>query len=373
MEFNISSSALLKSITDVSKAIPGKTTNTILENFLMVVSDGTLTITATDGELTLRTSLELDNVKEDGSMAVGARQIIDLLRTLPDQPICIKTVNGTNFECIWSNGKSSIPYTQAEDYPEIKGTGENARTLTIPAAVLFEGISSTMYATADDEMRPAMNGIFFDLDPAGSTMVASDAHKLICYSAAGIVTEEKDSFILHKKPAAVLRSIIDKDIEEVKVSYDNNYIVFNFARTMMVCRPINGKYPRYREVIPQNNANILHIDRSLLLGALRRVSVCASKASNFIKFDFKDGGLEVTAQDLSMATDAYEKVSCEYDGCDLSIGFKSNFLIEMLANMVCENLVMKFGDNRRAVLLEPEAEEAETEKTCGIIMPIMVS
>ena len=373
MEFNVSSAGLLKGILDVSKAIPAKTALPILENFLFVLKDGRLEITASDQELTLRTVVAVDSTAEEGSIAVPARQMTDLLKALPDQPITVKTAGEGSFECIWSNGNSSLPYFPAADYPEIKGADDDARTASVPASVLAEGIASTIYATADDEMRPAMNGIFFDMDPDSTTLVASDSHKLICYTTRAVRTDEKASFILHKKPAGVLRSIIDKNDEQVTIAFDSSTVVFSFGGTMMVCRLIVGKFPEYRKVIPQNNANILRIDRAQLLNTVRRVAVCANKASNHIKFDLKPGQIEITAQDLGFALAAYEKLGCDYNGDELGIGFKSSFLIEILGNMTCGTVVMKFADPRRAALIVPSEEEEESEKLCGILMPIMVS
>ncbi len=373
MEFNVSSAELLKALVDVSKAIPAKTTLSILENFLFVLKGDRLEITASDQELTLRTSIAADNVKEEGSIAVPARQMIDLFKSLPDQPVNIHTSSDSSFECVWSNGNSALPYFPAEDFPEIKGAGAEAQTITIPAGSLVAGISSTIYATADDEMRPAMNGIFFDIAPEATTFVGSDSHKLICYTTDEVKADAAASFILHKKPAAVLKAIVDKEEGDVAINFDNSTAVFTFGVTMMVCRLVVGKYPRYREVIPQNNANVLRIDRSQLLNTVRRVAVCANKASNHIKFDLKAGQLEITAQDLGFATEAYEKLECDYSGTDLTIGFKSSFLTEILGNMNCETIVMKFADARRAALIVPSEEESDTEKVCGILMPIMVS
>lgn len=378
MEFNISSAGLLKGILDVAKALPAKTTALpILENFLFVLKDGRLGITASDQELTLRTSIEVQGSTREGSIAVPARQMIDLLKALPDQPITIRTGSGDaaegSFECLWSNGNSSLPYFSAADYPEIKGTSDDAMAAVFPADVLCEGISSTIYATADDEMRPAMNGIFFDMDTVGTTLVASDSHKLVCYTTTAAQVGAKSSFILHKKPASVLKSIIDKVEGDVHVAYDASNVVFSFGDTMMVCRLIVGKFPDYRRVIPQNNSNVLRIDRARLLDTVRRVAVCANKASNHIKFDLRQDQLEITAQDLGFALAAYEKLDCEYSGEDLSIGFKSSFLIEMLSNMGCGSLVVKFADSYRAALIVPADGEEESGKLCGILMPIKVS
>ena len=277
MKFSISSTDLLKGLMDVSKAIPAKSALPILENFLLVLKDGRLQVTASDSELTLRTEIEVETAAEGGSIAIPARHTIDLLKELPDQPLSIRTVGDSSFECSWASGNSVLPYFPADDYPEIKTAGEDAQTVVFPAQSLVDGIAGTVYATADDEIRPAMNGIFFDIDPASTTLVASDSHKLICYTTNDVKASEKASFILHKKPANVLRSIIGKDAESVTVTFDGSTVVFSFGTTMMVCRLIVGKYPKYRDVIPVNNANILKIDRTLLLNTVKRVAVCANK------------------------------------------------------------------------------------------------
>jgi len=373
MKFTVSSSELLKGILDVSKAIPAKSTLPILENFLFVLRGGELEITASDSELTLRTIVEVESTEEEGSVAVPARHITDILKALPDQPVSIKTdVANSSFECVWANGNSNLPFFPADDYPEIKGAGDDAEKVTIPSQTLLDGINGTIYATADDEMRPAMNGIFFDIDTTTTTLVASDSHKLICYTTSDVKASNKSSFILHKKAAAVLKSIIGKDARDVELSFDANTIVFSFGSTIMICRLVVGKFPKYRDVIPQNNTNVLSIDRVQLLNTVKRVAVCANKASNHIKFDLKQGQLEITAQDLGFALAAYEKVLCDYNGENLTIGFKSSFLSDILSNMTCENLVMKFADSRRAALIVPSEDEAESEKICGIIMPIMI-
>ena len=372
MKLTISSTSLLKGLMDVAKAIPAKSSLPILENFLFVLKDGKLEVTASDSELTLRTQIDVDAVGEEGSIAVPARHMLDLLKELPDQPLGIKTVSDSSFECSWASGNSALPYFPADDYPEIKGAGEDALTVEFPAESLVEGIQGTVYATADDEIRPAMNGIFFDIDTAATTLVASDSHKLICYTTKDVKASEKASFILHKKAANVLRSIIGKDVETVTVAFDSTTAQFTFGATTMVCRLVVGKYPKYRDVIPQNNANILKIDRAVLLNTVRRVAVCSNKASNHIKFTLKPGQLEISAQDLGFALAAYEKISCDYAGDDLTIGFKPTFLPEILANMSCTPMVIKFADARRAALILPAEEEADSEKVCGILMPIMI-
>ena len=373
MKFIISSSELLRGVMAVAKAIPAKSPLPILENFLFDLKGNVLEITASDSELTLKTQVEVESTAEEGRIAVPAKHMMDLLKELPDQPLTISTASDSSFLCSWASGESTLPYFPAEDYPEITGTDDTAVTLQFPAQSLVDGISSTIYATADDEIRPAMNGILFDIDLASTTLVASDSHKLICYTTADVKASEKASFILHKKPAAILKAIIGKDAETVDLAFDSKNAVFKFGQTMVICRLVVGKYPKYRDVIPQNNSNILRINRVQLLNTVRRVSVCSNKASNHIKFDLKSGSLMVSAQDLGFSIAAHETMQCQYDGEELTIGFKSPFIIEILSNMTCGELVMKFLDSKRAALVVPAETEEESEKICGIIMPIMIS
>ena len=373
MKLIISSSELLKGVMAVSKAIPAKSPLPILENFLFDLNGNVLEITASDTELTLKTQIEVEETVEEGKIAVPAKHMMALLKELPAQPLTIKTSSDSSFVCSWASGESNLPYFPAEDYPDITGTDETAISFSFPAHSLLEGISSTIYATADDEIRPAMNGILFDIDTDSTTLVASDSHKLICYTTADVKAPEKASFILHKKPAGILKAIIGKDVETVSIAFDSKNASFCFGQTMVICRLVVGKYPKYRDVIPQNNSNVLKINRSLLLNTVRRVSVCANKASNHIKFDLQSGSLEISAQDLGFSIAAYEKMQCQYDGEPLTIGFKSPFIIEILSNMNCGEIVMKFLDSKRAALILPAEEEEESGKICGIIMPIMIS
>ena len=373
MKLIISSSELLRGVMAVAKAIPAKSPLPILENFLFDLKGGTLEITASDSELTLKTRIEVENAAEEGRIAVPAKHVMDLLKELPDQPLTISTTSDSSFVCSWASGESTLPYFPAEDYPEITGTDDTAVTLQFPAQSLAEGISSTIYATADDEIRPAMNGILFDIDLTSTTLVASDSHKLICYTTADVKATEKASFILHKKPAAILKSILGKDVEVVDIAFDSKNATFRFGNTTVICRLVVGKYPKYRDVIPQNNSNILRINRVQLLNTVRRVSVCSNKASNHIKFDLKNDTLMVSAQDLGFSIAAYETMQCRYDGEELTIGFKSPFIIEILSNMACGEVVMKFLDSKRAALVIPAEDEEDSGKICGIIMPIMIS
>ena len=181
MKLIISSSELLKGVMAVAKAIPAKSPLPILENFLFDLKGNALEITASDSELTLKTQVPVESTAEEGRIAVPAKHMMDLLKELPDQPLTINTSSDSSFVCSWASGESTLPYFPAEDYPEITGTDETAVTLQFPAQSLVDGISSTIYATADEELRPVMNGIYFDIEPECTTLVASNAHKLVYY------------------------------------------------------------------------------------------------------------------------------------------------------------------------------------------------
>lgn len=372
MKLTVSSSELLKAILTVQKAIPAKTTEAILENYLFDLKGSELSITASDNELTLKTVVKVESTGEEGSIAIPARQLTDLLKELPDQPLSIATVNGYAFECGWANGSSTLPYFNPDDYPRFKKTGAEAVTIEFPAQALSEGISNTIYASSDEDNRPIMNSIFFDIKPEATTLVASDLQKLICFTSTEVKTPSEASFILNKRHAGVLKTILPKDDEAVKITFDDKVAVISFGDTTMVSCLVVGKYPDYKTIIPKNNSNILTIDRQQLLNMVRRISVCSPKASNHIKFDLAPGSIEVSAQDVGFEIAAQEKVQCQYDGDELTIGFKSTHIIEILSNLDCEEVVLKFADKRRSVLILPSAESEEKVNVFGIVMPVMV-
>mgnify|MGYP004534949369 FL=1 len=374
MKFVTSSSELLKGLMSVSKAIPAKTNEAILENYLFVLGNNSLEVTASDKEITMKTSIavETSGAEDEGRIAVPARQLNDLLKELPDQPLTIRTISDNQFECIWSSGSSTLPFFNPDDYPECKSVEEGFKTVVFTGASLVDGISKTIYASSDEDNRPVMNSIFFDIKPEAATLVASDLQKLTCYTADDVKAAEPCSFILNKRHAAILKSVVGRDVEEITIEFDSKTVIFKFDNTTVICSLVVGKYPDYRTIIPQNNSNILRINRLVLLNTVRRISVCSPKGSNHIKFDLTPGSLEISAQDPGFEIAAHEKVSCQYDGSELTIGFKSTHIIEMLSNMSCDEVVMKFVDKRRSALLQPSEEELKTEKVFGIVMPIMV-
>lgn len=374
MKFSVSSSELLSGLMSVSKVIVPKPTNSILENFLFQLEGNTLTVTASDGETTLKTTLPIANVTEEGSTAVPAKLLTDSLKEFPDQPLAFSVDTGSSvMDIVWASGASKIPCFDAADFPELPQIGEIAESVIIPSSILLDGINNTIYATAEEELRPVMNGIFFDIDPEVTTLVASDAHKLICYSFMGAKLSQKSSFILHKKPASILKSILAKYDEDITIRYDSKNAYFSFGNNILVCRLIEGNYPAYRSVIPKNNNNKLVIGRTDLLGVVKRIAVCSNQISNQIRLKLSLGEVLISAQDLGFSMSAHETLPCQYDGQEMEIGFKAPFLLEILSNLPYQNICMELADPARAALIVSADESHPGQDIRALLMPVMIN
>jgi len=373
MKFVVSSIQLLQGLTSVSRVISNRPPAAILDNFLFDLKDDRLTVTASDGETTLRTDIAIDQVLEAGAIAVPAKLLIDSLKEFPDQPLTFEK-EGTSMRITWSSGASAIPCFPQDDYPTMAlPAEESASTITIPSSTLLNGINNTIYATAEEELRPVMNGIYFDVDTNSTSMVASDAHKLVCYTVKDIVAQGKSSFILHKKPAAILKSVLAKADCDVIVKFDSRSAYFVIANTVLVCRLIDGNYPAYRSVIPKNNPNKMIVGRVELLNTVRRVAVCSNQSTSHVVLNIHQDELMISAEDVSFAVSAYEKLNCQYDGDQIRISFKAPFLTEILSNLPYENVVVEMMDSCRAVLILSADEKDPNEDLCALLMPIMIN
>ncbi|HPV87906.1 MAG TPA: DNA polymerase III subunit beta [Bacteroidales bacterium] len=373
MKFVVSSSELLGRLQSVSRVIASKNTLPILDNFLFDLSGNSLTITASDLETTLRTTMTLDNVMEQGSVAIPARILTDSLKEFPEQPLTFTFNKEQNIiEFTWSTGKFQVPGFPAEDYPISKEPSDSL-SITFSPDVLLEGINRTLFAAGDEELRPVMNGIFFDLKKEAANLVASDSHKLVCYTRTDIKATEDSSFILPKKPANILKNLLVKINDDVTVAYDKTNAFFTFGSYQMVCRLVEGNYPAYRSVIPQNNPNNIVVDRIELMNAVRRVSVCSNQATNLIKLLFSANQIFVSAQDIEFRIAAQERISCQYDGPAIEMGFKSIFLAEILANLPGTDTNIALSDPSRVGLITPVTTDSENEEICALIMPMMIT
>ena len=373
MKFIVSSTNLFSHLQAISRVINSKNSLPILDCFLLEMHDGTLSMTASDNETTLSTSIEMNEFDGDGRFAVSSRTLLEALKEIPEQPLSFQ-INPENLEITvqYQNGKYSLMGQNADEYPKPQDLGTNAVELTIPADVLTDGVNRCIFATADDELRPVMNGIYFDITPEDITLVASDGHKLVrnkTYAAHG---SEKAAFILPKKPANLLKNLLPKEQGDVRIGFDDRNAMFTLENYQMVCRLIEGRYPNYNSVIPQNNPHKAIIDRTSLISALRRVSVFSSQASSLIKLNFSNNEVKISAQDIDFSTSAEETLICQYEGNTMSIGFKSSFLIDILNNIPSTNVVVELADPSRAGVIVPEEQE-ENEDLLMLLMPMMLN
>jgi DNA polymerase III subunit beta len=374
MKFIVSSSDLLSHLQSVSKAISVKSSVPILDHFLFDLNNGVLTITASDLESTLITKLEPENIEGEGSIALEAKRLLDILKEFPEQPLTFEIDSETLATDILSeNGKFSVVGAPADEFPKQAELDETDTTkVALPADLLDEAISKTLFATANDELRPVMNGIFFDLNTESVTIVASDSHKLVKYRRTDIKADKESSFILPKKPASLLRNVLARETENVGIEFDAKNAVFTLSGYKLICRLTEGKYPNYDSVIPTDNPNKLILSRNDFYNIVKRVSVFSNQASNLVKLKLDGNLLTISAQDIDFSISAYERMNCQYDGDELEIGFKSVFLTDILSNMDSDQVVFELADASRAGILLPFESDDENVEEVMLLMPMMI-
>lgn len=375
MKFVVSSTEILNHLTAISRVISSKSTLPILDNFLFNLEENKLTITASDLETTLVTWVELENTEGIGEIAIPAKLLIDTLKEFPEQPLTFQVNNETFAIDVFSvNGKYSIVGQNGEEYPELPVI-QASHTISVKMNhdLLASGINKTLFATADDELRPVMNGILVEIGPEEITFVASDAHKLVRYKRTDIKADAESSFILPKKPAALLKNLLPKEDFDVKLEFDEKNAFFSLTNFTVICRLVEGKYPSYNSVIPTNNPNKMQIDRLELYNTLRRVSVFSNQASNLVRLKISGNQLVVSAQDVDFSISAVERLTCSYEGDEMEIGFKSSFLIEILANLASTDVKVELSDPTRAGLLLPVDKEFDEEDVLMLLMPMMIN
>ena len=373
MKFYISSTALSGRLQSISRVINSKNALPILDCFLFEVNEGTLTVTASDSETTLITSLEVSDCDADGRFALTAKTVIDALKELPELSLTFDINMQTHEVSIaYQNGQYKMMAQNADEFPSVPALSENAARLTMSADVLLGGVNRCSFAVADDELRPVMNGIYFDITPEELVMVASDGHKLVRCRSFATKGNERSAFVLPKKPAMQLRNLLPKETGDVEIAFDQRSALFTMENYLMSCRLIEGRYPNYNSVIPKSNPHRATADRLALLGAMKRVAVFSSQASSLIKLSITSNRMEVSAQDIDYSTSAIETLECTYDGNEISIGFKGSFLIDILSNMTSNEVSIELADPSRAGVFEPE-EQGEDEELLMLLMPMMLN
>ena len=373
MKFVVSSNSLSSHLQVVSRVIASKNTIPILDCFLFELEGNLLKITAADSETRMITSVEVHEVEGEGIFAIPSKNLLDSLKELPEQPITFN-IDDTTLEMFifYENGKYNFIGQKGDEYPQPKPLKDNANKMEISADNLLSGISRTLFATAEDELRPVMNGILFDISETDITFVASDGHKLVRFRNFSVKDNEKAAFILPKKPANLLRTVLPRATGLVTIGFDDNNAYITMENITIISRLIEGRYPNYNGVIPKDNPFKMTVDRLLFVNALKRVSVFSNPGSSLIKLQLMPNSVFISAQDIDYSTSAEETVACVYDGEEISIGFKGTYLIEILSNIPSTEVVLLLADPSRAGLMLP-AENETDEDLLMLLMPMMLN
>ncbi|MGF1557426.1 DNA polymerase III subunit beta [Paucihalobacter sp.] len=371
MKFIVSSTYLLKQLQVLGGVINTSNTLPILDNFLFELKDSKLTVSASDLETTMSSTLNVES-DSDGSIALPARILLDTLKTFPEQPLTFVVEENHTVEISSNHGKYAVAYAEGAEFPKSVELEDPSKT-TILGDVLATAISKTIFAAGNDDLRPVMSGVFFQFSTEGLTFVATDAHKLVKYSRSDISASQVAEFIMPKKPLNLLKGILAGSEDEVLIEYNESNAKFTFNNSHLVCRLIDGKYPNYEAVIPKENPNKLLIDRSQFLSSVRRVSIFSNKTTHQIRLKIAGAELNISAEDIDFSNKAEERLSCDYQGDDMQIGFNSRFLTEMINNLSSDNVQLEMSLPNRAGILTPADGLDEGEIVTMLVMPVMLN
>ncbi|OYP57030.1 DNA polymerase III subunit beta [Prevotella sp. P5-92] len=373
MKFTLSSTALSNKLFALAKVINSKNSLPVLADFVFKTEGNVLFITTSDGENTMSTTLELSECDANDSFAIENHNLLEAVKGFSEQPLTFDVDNNSkNVKIIYQNGQFSLPIDEADNFPKPQTVSDMAPNISLSSALLAENITRSVFATAQDELRPVMNGIYFCISSEGLVVVATDGHKLVRNRIFDIKSEQESSFILPKKPALLLKNMLAKDDSIVSMKFDNANAEVVFGDTRLVCRLIEGRYPNYKSVIPQNNPNTMTIDRDTLLGALKRVQPFANDTSKLVRFRIDSHVLQLDAEDFDFSKTATERMSCEYDGTPMSIGFKGNSFIEVLNNIEESEVALKLSDPSRAGIVVPSVQQ-ENQDLLMLLMPMLLN
>lgn len=373
MRFTVSSTALSSKLNALAKVINSKNSLPILADFLFDIQDNVLYLTASDSENVINTQMELTESDANGRFAINNHDLLEAIKGFSEQPITFDVNLQDNIAKIsYQNGLFSLPVENADEYPQSQPITEGINTIVMPSNVLADNINRSLFATAQDELRPVMNGIYFDLTPEHLAVVASDGHKLVRNKVFTVQSEQPASFILPKNPAGLLKNLLQKDGGDVEIKFNERNAEINYGDGRLSCRLIEGRYPNYNSVIPQNNTNTLTVDRLALLAALRRVQPFANDSSNLIRFHVEGSTLQLDAEDFDFSKTATERMICDYSGQPMSIGFKGSAFIEILTNFDCEEVIIQLADPSRAGLVIP-SEQPEGQDVLMLMMPMLLN
>ena len=371
MRFIVSSSYLLKKLQIIGGVINSNNTMSILENFLFELSENKLTVSASDLETTIKGVIEVEST-DTASIVVPYKILIDTLKTFTEQALTFIINDNNTIDIVSNNGKYTLAYLDSQEFPTVVEI-ENANRVTLMGDILATAIQSTFFATGNDDLRPIMNGVFFNFTEEALIFAATDAHKLVKYERQDIKSEQPASFVIPKKPLNLLKGILSGSETEVTIEYNESNAKFSFDQLDYVCRLIDGTYPNYEAVIPRENPNKLIVNRTLLLNSTKRISNFASKATHQMRVKITGNSLQIFAEDIEYNNRAHETIPCNYEGDDMEIGFNSKFFMEMLSNLSSDDILLEMSYSNRPGILTPADGLDEGEKIYMLVMPTMLS
>ncbi|MDF2384231.1 DNA polymerase III subunit beta [Nostoc ellipsosporum NOK] len=370
MKFIASSSALLKQLQHISGVINANTVLPILEDFLFEIDKNTLTVVATDLETVMRVQLDVE-AKDSGRVCIPAKILIDSLKNIPDQPLTFTIDKNFGIEITSDNGKYKVMGENPDNFPK-EPAADDTSSFNMTATALVTAIGKTLFATSTDDLRPAMTGVFFELDKKGIQFVATDAHRLVRYKRTDASCPKSDTFIVPRKPLNLLKTAIPDNEDEITLSYNGNHLFVQHGTTRMSCRLIDARFPDYKVVIPSDNPYRLTVNKSDFQSALRRISVFSNKSTNQVALSISGSELQLTAQDVDFSFEGNERMKCQYNGEDLVIAFNAKFLIEMLNAAEGDEVNIELSTPTKAGLLKP-TEQDENEELLMLVMPLMLN
>ena len=371
MKFIVSSTYLLKQLQVLGGVINNSNTLPILDNFLFELEHSKLTVSASDLETTMASTLEVESESE-GSVAIPAKLLLETLKTFPEQPLTFVIEENNTIEISSNHGKYALAYSSADEFPKAISL-DSPSTTVIGAHILATAISKTIFAAGNDDLRPVMSGVFFQFSTESLTFVATDAHKLVKYSRTDVTANETAEFIMPKKPLNLLKGILAASDDDVTIEYNDSNAKFSFENSVLICRLIDGKYPNYEAVIPKENPNHLTISRNQFLNSVRRVSIFSNKTTHQIRLKIAGAELNISAEDIDYSNKAEERLTCDYQGDDMQIGFNSRFLSEMLSNLNADDVQLEMSMPNRAGILTPIDGLDEGETVTMLVMPVMLN
>lgn len=370
MKITLNSKELNKRLEFLGGIIGTNNTLPILDNFLFEIDNKELKITASDLETTISTVIDIDSDFKK-AIAVPAKLLIEILKTFAEQPLVFTIQENNQIEIISDTGVYEIAYFSGDQYPKAVLL-ENPTSTEIIAEILAKGISKTIIAVGSDELRPVMNGVLFQLSQGGVNLAATDGHKLVKYSRTGIISDNEVQFIVPKKPLSILKNLLQGSGLPVDIKFNETNVDFEFFDYNFSIRLIDGKYPNYEGVIPKANPNKLIIDRYSFLQSVKRVNTFSNKTTHQIKLKLAGTELNISAEDVDYSNKADERLTCNYEGEDMEIGFNSKYLIEMLGNLDSKEIQLEMSlPNRAGILTQIDGLEPG-ETILNLVMPVQI-